>query len=641
MIIQTELPFQPIALPRGVETLPSLKQPGKRHCQANGSADQPQLPFEGEVCRADRAPEPVAVLAGASSAKSAPALILELPDNLEEVLFRLKSYPAPDRKVADMKGALRGLGKVLRRPLRDIPTRLDLLRPLLAAATPASAGMTTARWSRIRSKTLHALALLGFDVVPGRDIAGLSAAWTEARDQLPKREKIGLSGFMSYCTRAGIEPGAVEAATFEYYRAALGSRSLRRKPKANFRATVRLWNKAIESVHALPQTIIPLETDPHFYSRPWDEFPPSFTTDVEAFLTNSGSQDEFSDHYVLPVKPSTVVSRRRQLREMASMLVASGFGIEKLTSLTVLVEPANVRAALKQQRARIGAIGPSIGGKAWLACVVARHWVKNCVHADALRDLARQLSHKQPGMTPRNREQLRQFDLKANLDALLGLPKMVFADVAREKPGTAAGARRIIGALAVEFLLVAPMRVGNLVGMEHERHLLTLGRGRDRNRHILIPGQETKTGKPFEMLLPPETARLLEIYLDTYRHGICPGPSPFLFPNKDGESRSTIAFSRLIQLFVFRETGLRVHAHLFRQLAGKLHLDLHPNDIETVRLLFGHTNSSTTRRYYTEQKTDQAYARYDGTITRLRSEADRLPTRHGRYSSPKTTGPVR
>ena len=543
---------------------------------------------------------------------------------LADVLARLEAVSSRDRRHVEMKSAIRKVGEVLRRSLIDIPADPAELRALIASASRASVGMTKERWSRVRSLTLAALRDLGIDLLPGRDVGGVSDAWKAVAVELPTKSlRAGLSRFLSYCTRCGVEPSNITPACFDGFHAALQQKSLCIKPEALYRGTVRLWNKAAGSLPNWPKLQIPLETHPHFYSLGWDAFPRSFVADIEAFLENSANRDELDeldDAYVPPVKASTVAVRRRQLRQLASVLVGSGFPVENVTTLAVLVEPANALAALRFQMARQGGSKTtSLEQQAWLLCTVAKHWVKNAAHAAEVNKYAERLKLKQKGMTPRNRARLRQFDLKANLAALLHLPATVLGRAKREKVGDRAEARRVMLATAVEFLIVAPMRIDNLTGLDHERHLVEFGRGRYRNRHIVIPAGETKTIAHFEMILPPASTEILDAYLKTYRSRVCPAPSAYLFPNEVGGRRNTISFSKAISAFVERETGLKMHAHLFRQLAGKIHLDANPSDIETVRRVLGHTNSATTARYYAEQRTGQAFAQYDSTVAGLRA----------------------
>lgn len=481
----------------------------------------------------------------------------------------------------------------------------------------------------MKSLVSAALRDFGLDMVPGRDVGGVDPAWRDLREKLPTQAlQLALSRFMSYCTRAKIEPTGVTARTFDGYLDALHNRSLRSHPQSLYRAAIRAWNKAVVVVDGWPRTPIPLGAHPRYYSIAWSNFPASLTADVEAFLASSGNQDVFTDDYVQAVKTSTVKLRRQQLQQMLSMLVASGTPIDAVVNLAFLTQPGNAKAALRSQRSRDGgAITTSLGQKAWLLAVVAKYWVKDAPRAQTLREIAKRVSWKPKAMTPRNRTRLLQFDLKANLDALLDLPDKVIDEARRDNLGTIVEARRVLFAVGVEFLTVAPTRIDNLTGLEHGRHILTFGRGRERNRHIVIPAAEVKNGKAFEMKLPVRSARLMDIYIEKYRNRICPGPSPFLFPAEDGGRRNTISFSRGITALIERQTGIKMHAHLFRALAGKLHLDENPNDIETVRRVLGHSSSATTARYYAEQRTDQAFQAYDSTLEKRRSKPKRTAPR--------------
>ena len=57
--------------------------------------------------------------------------------------------------------------------------------------------------------------------------------------------------------------------------------------------------------------------------------------------------------------------------------------------------------------------------------------------------------------------------------------------------------------------------------------------------------------------------------------------------------------SEQIQATIRRETGLVMHVHLFRHLAGKLSLRMDPGNYEQVRRLLGHRTIDTTTIFYT------------------------------------------
>jgi integrase len=328
------------------------------------------------------------------------------------------------------------------------------------------------------------------------------------------------------------------------------------------------------------------------------------------------------DDYVKALSEATRVTRRRQLRQLCSALVLSGFPIAKLTSLSVLLQKENARQALRAQRDQLGKTkAVSLGNKAWLLSTIARQRLRDEVLASELRDMARGLTLNQTHITAKNSTRLRQFDLEGNIRALLLLPAEVFQSAKNSARPKAVVAREVMLALAVELLLVAPMRLRNLASLEIHRHLPVVGRGKQYTRHISIPPEETKTGEAFETLLPSGTAKLLQEYLETYWPLLTEGSSIYLFPNPSGIRRNLISFSDAISRFVERETGLIINPHLFRHLAGKLHLRMNPNDLETVRRILGHRRSETTSRYYTEEQAGRAFRAYDTTIGELRSSS--------------------
>jgi integrase len=71
-------------------------------------------------------------------------------------------------------------------------------------------------------------------------------------------------------------------------------------------------------------------------------------------------------------------------------------------------------------------------------------------------------------------------------------------------------------------------------------------------------------------------------------------------------------------------TGLRLHTHLFRHLAGFLILRQNPGELETVRLLLGHRSLETTSRFYSGMEQADAFRRYDEIVSRyVRAEENR------------------
>jgi integrase len=287
------------------------------------------------------------------------------------------------------------------------------------------------------------------------------------------------------------------------------------------------------------------------------------------------------------------------------------------------VQVRNAKQALRFFLDRAGGTSTKyLHQQALLLKTIARHWVKApSEDIEALGQICRRLAVKQTGMMERNRTRLRQFDNPVNVTTLVTLPRRVLDDLVRNDDGAQPASLRAMLAVAVEMLIVAPMRADNLTGLRVDRHPVRTRVGTTGTLHLVIPATETKNCAPYELALPAETERLLTSYLTRYHPRLSPDASPWLFPNASGQRRSTISLAQAICRFVLRETGIRMNLHLFRHTAVKLHLQLYPEDIETVRRLLGHKSVNTTLRAYAETRTAAPFRRYDEVIRRLREPA--------------------
>jgi integrase len=557
------------------------------------------------------------------------------PVDMAELLLCLAALtPMPLRKQRDTMSAVRAVGRVVGRPLHEIATDPAQLRTLLSKASPAMAQMSPERWTAVRSMVLGALLELGIDVMPGRARNPLSPAWASLSARLTDKScRVGLSRILRYFSREGIEPENVDAAALRRFRTALIDTSLRGNPETAFQATLRFWRLAASSVPGWPAVELSVPSSTRIYALGPDCFPASFLADVDAFSAQSGNPDPFSDGYTLPIRPSTIALRRKQIFQVASGLVASGMPIEHITSLGVLVDPENAKAALRHLLDRkAGTKGTGLAQQAQLLRTIARYWVK--ADEPAVFKLSRfvvGLAPKRDGMVRKNRERLRQFDLPANVDALMRLPKRMLDKVEKDNTGSHQDALRLMFALAVEILIVAPMRVQNLCELDLDRDIIVIRRGRARHLHISIA--KTKTEVRFERGLPVQTIAMFDTFVDTYRMRVCNTPGSLLFPGREGSGRAVTRFSTAISEFIYRETGLVMNPHLFRHLAVKIHLDRHPDDRETPRLLLGHTSGVTVDRSYAENRTDHAFKRWDQTLASMRDQA--VPSSARRSNHPK------
>jgi integrase len=164
---------------------------------------------------------------------------------------------------------------------------------------------------------------------------------------------------------------------------------------------------------------------------------------------------------------------------------------------------------------------------------------------------------------------------------------------------------------------MVPMRLGNLAGIDLEKHLI---RSRGGVVHVAIPGRLVKNGVDIEAVLPPQTVRLLDAYLERYRPVLVAEGSPWLFPGKGSSHKSDQCVRNQIIDCVKRRCGLLVNPHLFRHIAAKLYLDANPGAYGLIRLVHGHKSVETTTRYYCGMETPAAMRHFDDHILKLRAQ---------------------
>jgi len=194
---------------------------------------------------------------------------------------------------------------------------------------------------------------------------------------------------------------------------------------------------------------------------------------------------------------------------------------------------------------------------------LARHWVRvDNDHLNQLRAICRRLDSGKTGLTQKNRDRLRQFDDRINVHAFVTLPQHIAARQKGRDHPSRADAIEIQSALAVDILQLIPMRIGNLAGLDLDRNILRTRANGSGVTHLIVPAEEVKNGIPIEAELPPETVKLLELYLERFRPLLLPHASSSLFPNSSGGPKRAQTLGLQISKFLRRECGLQINPHL-------------------------------------------------------------------------------
>ena len=544
---------------------------------------------------------------------------------LADVVLRLQADQHLSlRRRGDLISALRTVERLADTPLSSIPATPVALRACFDRISHVAVGMSDGRWNNIRSLSMAALTYVGVRTLTRRTRLLLDDTWDDLRNRLPDAGcRAGLSRFMSYCSASGIAPEHVTPAVMEQFGQALHDDSIAPNPRQTYRTACMLWNQAVVEIPGWPSVVVPVPDRSRRYAMHWEEFPTGFRDDAEAFLNRLADQDPFADDYAPPVRPSTVVMRRKQILQIATAAVRSGLPVEQVTGLAVLVQPDIARQALRFFLKRAGDKATKyLHQQAILLKTIARHWAgASREHIDVLAGYAHNLAVKKTGMTEKNRDRLRQFDSVENVADLVGLGANIFKEVGKCKEVGRRQALRVMLAFAVTLLLTAPMRIKNLAGLDLDQHFVKVRSGDTSSLHLVIRDVETKNSLPYELKVQSVTVELLAIYCEKYRPLLADAENRWLFPNPDGERRREMAFATSIKAFIKRETGLVVNVHLFRHIAGKLYLEENPADIETVRRVLGHSSTATTLRAYVDVQTASAFRRYDEVIASLQQQA--------------------
>jgi integrase len=130
----------------------------------------------------------------------------------------------------------------------------------------------------------------------------------------------------------------------------------------------------------------------------------------------------------------------------------------------------------------------------------------------------------------------------------------------------------------------------------------------------VIPACYVKNRVPLELELPPRVVEIFDLYWQRFRQRFVCQPENWVFPGRSGHKDSA-GLSTHISRTIHKATGLQMHTHLFRHLAGFLILSRDPGEFETVRLLLGHRSIETTIAFYCGMQQATAFRRYDKVIS--------------------------
>ncbi len=279
-----------------------------------------------------------------------------LEPTLADVLATIEqdaSLPKPKRD--GWCCTIRRVAEFLERDPAQLPARFGAVRYGLARLHHAQLGIGRKTLqnhvANLKAAIRH---FAGLKRLSGRGIP-FAPAWKALYDQIPaKGLRLGLSGFLRYCSACGIGPVSVSDAIVNAFIEYASEVQFTVKPRDLHKQVTRCWNRAKDLVPGWPQITL---TVPDFRSKaaslPWTAFPPSFVEDIESYLAGLGGQNLLDeDAPDQACKPSTIEHRRTCLRLAATAAVKKGVAIEDLRSLRDLVSPQVVKRILEHYIAK-------------------------------------------------------------------------------------------------------------------------------------------------------------------------------------------------------------------------------------------------------------------------------------------------
>jgi len=454
--------------------------------------------------------------------------------------------------------------------------------------------------------------LLGLPM--GRNPAPMSPAWKALINPINDLARKRLYRFARWCSKNDIDPENVDDEVAARFRAHLETTSLK-KPYHSYRVMARFWNERGGIDPNWPAYRFEVTDQRRTRTLPLEAFPASFAADIDHWARQVSADnlgDWLNSSLEKPLSPRTVKTRRHQLLVLATAVVRAGIPIEDVTGLAVFADPDIYKRGLEHLHKEFGGKTPWLENVARGFLPVARHYVG--VPENVYRDLQQICRKVRLGFRPlneKNRRRLLPFEDPALAQQLLGLAEATFASLARVDDPVRPHALEAQSALAVAILLVAPIRLANLVSLEMDKHLLLTGRGRAQTLKLLVSGDEVKNGLELSYPLPSETARLVQLYRARYLPLLAPGGTACLFPGQTKTAPKTVAtLSRQISAFLLEHLGVEMNVHLFRHLAALLFLRQNPGQYVVVQQLLGHKSVETTVRFYAILEQEMAVRAY-------------------------------
>jgi hypothetical protein len=416
---------------------------------------------------------------------------------------------------------------------------------------------------------------------------------------------------MRFCSAIGVEPDSVDEDIVSRFLRHREATSTRAADLAARRILAKLWNGCVDIIEGWPNHTLYLPPVKGRDGLAWDDLPEGWRSDVNAYLqTLMTIRRGKHGKRIAPCKPSTIITRKRELVAAANMAVRAGVPLESLTSLAAMLRPAVVHAIIDAYWKKDGDVPATYSIN--LACrFEAIAHLMGLLGADELTELGdlryAMEQHREEGMTEKNLVVIRIVLTPGVWGRFAKLPEQLMEQArAMCKSAPVHAALLAQTAVAVGILLVAPVRLGNLAAIRLDVNLIKPG-GPESNYWLQFPKLDVKNKQGLQFAFNDKLTKLINEYVFDFRPLLMKGKNDdWLFPGRSTDHKEKIGFSTQIVAQVEKATGMRLTVHQYRHAAAAMLLKHRPGEYELVRQLLGHKSVETTKRFYLDLETTMA-----------------------------------
>jgi len=525
------------------------------------------------------------------------------PITLADVQVRIESMKLSRLELKRLKTGINRICQMAGTSPADAAVNAGELRKIINSIHPAAHNIKHRTFDCYRSHLARALRLVGAldQYVGGR--ANDHPAWAPLLSAFDPVKRRTISPFMNWCAAKGIMPTDVSDRTLQEYLNWREHRTLVRRPRLGVPNLPRIWNDASKEIRGWPvQKLDPRAIRLPQRWRSWEQLSAQLQADAGVYLAARAKPDLFDprpDTPKYPLSQSSLDECRRQIRVAASILLDHAEYDAPVSSLADLVRPEAFEIIIRRLHDKAGGKHSGLA-----ACMVAMLQHVARFHLDApreqleqLRAVADKLPRRSPGLSHTDMALLGRFEAKRLRAKLLFLPGKLHSYVASELENGRVRVGTTHAAMAIEILLVAPMKLGDLRRLNWRRHFRK-NEGRRGGLIIHIRATERVSGnRELIYWLPEDVAHRLCWYRDHLVPKCAAVGDGELFVSSKGRLKHHCVLGHQITKTMADYIGIPVTPIQFRHLAAMFYLERNPGDFETLRALLGFSETRTARRY--------------------------------------------